>query len=106
MRRGGEGAKIKDKRFWGCAKGAKILKDLSLWDKRDDRVQDLSGGMKRRLLMAKALAHDPNILFLDEPTAGVDVELRKSMWETLKTFRESERTIILTTHYLLKKRDK
>lgn len=78
----------------------KILKDLSLWDKRDDRVQDLSGGMKRRLLMAKALAHDPNILFLDEPTAGVDVELRKSMWETLKTFRESERTIILTTHYI------
>tara|TARA_E500000331_G_scaffold320704_1_gene334432 strand:- start:10920 stop:11846 length:927 start_codon:yes stop_codon:yes gene_type:complete len=79
---------------------SKILKDLSLWDKRNDRVQDLSGGMKRRLLMAKALSHNPSILFLDEPTAGVDVELRKSMWEALKSYRDSERTIILTTHYI------
>lgn len=78
----------------------KVLRDLSLWDKRDARVMRLSGGMKRRLLIAKALAHEPQILFLDEPTAGVDVELRHDMWEMVRGLRESGVTIILTTHYI------
>jgi len=78
----------------------KLLKDLSLWDKRDSKIVALSGGMKRRVLIAKALAHEPQILFLDEPTAGVDVELRKDMWEIVRTLRASGVTIILTTHYL------
>ncbi len=78
----------------------KILKDLSLWDKRDNRIRTLSGGMKRRLLIAKALSHEPSILFLDEPTAGVDVELRKDMWIVVSALRESGVTIILTTHYI------
>jgi ABC-2 type transport system ATP-binding protein len=78
----------------------KILKDLSLWEKRDNRIMTLSGGMKRRLLIAKALAHEPKILFLDEPTAGVDVELRKDMWGVVRTLRASGVTIILTTHYI------
>ncbi|MES3008046.1 MAG: ABC transporter ATP-binding protein [Pseudomonadota bacterium] len=78
----------------------KILKDLSLWDKRDNRIRTLSGGMKRRLLIAKALSHEPSILFLDEPTAGVDVELRKDMWKVVSALRESGVTIILTTHYI------
>jgi ABC-2 type transport system ATP-binding protein len=78
----------------------RILRQLSLWDKRDSKIMTLSGGMKRRLLIAKALAHDPNILFLDEPTAGVDVELRKDMWEIVRSMRESGVTIILTTHYI------
>jgi ABC-2 type transport system ATP-binding protein len=79
---------------------AKVLKDLSLWDKKDNRIMTLSGGMKRRVLIAKALAHEPNILFLDEPTAGVDVELRKDMWNVVRTLRASGVTIILTTHYI------
>jgi len=78
----------------------KVLRDLSLWDKRDARIMRLSGGMKRRLLIAKALAHEPQILFLDEPTAGVDVELRHDMWEMVRGLRESGVTIILTTHYI------
>lgn len=78
----------------------RILRQLSLWDKRDSKIVTLSGGMKRRLLIAKALAHEPNILFLDEPTAGVDVELRKDMWEIVRSMRESGVTIILTTHYI------
>jgi ABC-2 type transport system ATP-binding protein len=78
----------------------KVLKDLSLWDKRDDRIMTLSGGMKRRVLIAKALAHEPEILFLDEPTAGVDVELRRDMWALVRKLRESGTTIILTTHYI------
>jgi ABC-2 type transport system ATP-binding protein len=78
----------------------KVLKDLSLWDKRDNKIMTLSGGMKRRVLIAKALAHEPQILFLDEPTAGVDVELRKSMWELVRQLRESGVTVILTTHYI------
>ena len=78
----------------------KVLKDLSLWDKRNDRIMNLSGGMKRRVLIAKALAHEPEILFLDEPTAGVDVELRKEMWQIVSRLRESGVTIILTTHYI------
>jgi len=77
-----------------------ILRDLSLWDKRKARVMTLSGGMKRRLLIAKALAHEPQILFLDEPTAGVDVELRRDMWEMVRGLRERGVTIILTTHYI------
>ena len=77
----------------------KVLRDLSLWDKRDDRIMTLSGGMKRRVLIAKALAHEPEILFLDEPTAGVDVELRRDMWELVRKLRQSGVTIILTTHY-------
>jgi ABC-2 type transport system ATP-binding protein len=77
-----------------------VLRDLSLWDKRDSRIMTLSGGMKRRLLIAKALSHEPRILFLDEPTAGVDVELRQGMWETVRRLRESGVTIILTTHYI------
>ena len=78
----------------------KVLKDLSLWDKKDSQIITLSGGMKRRVMIAKALAHEPQILFLDEPTAGVDVELRKSMWEVVRTLRDSGVTIILTTHYI------
>ena len=77
-----------------------VLKALSLWDKKDSQVMTLSGGMKRRLLIAKALSHEPQILFLDEPTAGVDVELRKGMWEVVRTLRDSGVTIILTTHYI------
>ncbi|WP_417521572.1 ABC transporter ATP-binding protein [Marinobacter sp.] len=78
----------------------KVLKDLSLWDKRNNRIMTLSGGMKRRLMIAKALSHEPRILFLDEPTAGVDVELRRDMWEMVRKLREDEVTIILTTHYI------
>ncbi len=78
----------------------KVLKELSLWDKRDSRIMTLSGGMKRRVLIAKALAHEPQILFLDEPTAGVDVELRKDMWQLVRELRASGVTIILTTHYI------
>ena len=78
----------------------KVLRDLSLWDKRDSKIMSLSGGMKRRVLIAKALAHEPEILFLDEPTAGVDVELRHDMWEMVRRLRESGVTIILTTHYI------
>ncbi|MBY0381294.1 MAG: ABC transporter ATP-binding protein [Xanthobacteraceae bacterium] len=78
----------------------KILKDLSLWDKRKSQIITLSGGMKRRVMIAKALAHEPQILFLDEPTAGVDVELRKSMWQVVRELRDSGVTIILTTHYI------
>src|ERR1700744_2082840 len=78
----------------------KVLKDLSLWDKKDSKIVTLSGGMKRRVMIAKALSHEPEILFLDEPTAGVDVELRKGMWEVVRTLRASGVTIILTTHYI------
>ncbi|WP_417422523.1 ABC transporter ATP-binding protein [Halomonas sp.] len=78
----------------------KVLKSLALWDKRDNRLMTLSGGMKRRVLIAKALSHEPRILFLDEPTAGVDVELRRDMWEVVRGLRESGVTIILTTHYI------
>lgn len=77
-----------------------LLKDLSLWDKKDSELMTLSGGMKRRVLIAKALSHEPKILFLDEPTAGVDVELRKDMWKIVNKLRESGVTIILTTHYI------
>lgn len=77
-----------------------ILRDLSLWEKRKDRIQTLSGGMKRRVMIAKALAHEPAILFLDEPTAGVDVELRRDMWTLVRRLRDSGVTIILTTHYI------
>ena len=78
----------------------RVLRDLSLWDKRDQNIITLSGGMKRRVLIAKALAHEPEVLFLDEPTAGVDVELRKDMWELVRKMREAGTTIILTTHYI------
>jgi ABC-2 type transport system ATP-binding protein len=78
----------------------KVLQQLSLWDRRNDRIRTLSGGMKRRVLIAKALAHEPEILFLDEPTAGVDVELRRDMWALVRRMRESGVTIILTTHYI------
>jgi ABC-2 type transport system ATP-binding protein len=78
----------------------KVLRDLSLWDKRDSKIVALSGGMKRRVLIAKALSHQPDILFLDEPTAGVDVELRKDMWQIVRALRASGVTIILTTHYI------
>lgn len=77
-----------------------LLKRLSLWDKKDEQIRYLSGGMKRRVMIAKALSHEPDILFLDEPTAGVDVELRKSMWAQVRTLQETGVTIILTTHYL------
>ena len=77
-----------------------VLRDLSLWDKRDARIMALSGGMKRRVMIAKALAHEPRILFLDEPTAGVDVELRRDMWNLIRRMRDSGVTIILTTHYI------
>ena len=78
----------------------KVLRDLSLWDKRHERIRTLSGGMKRRVLIAKALSHEPEILFLDEPTAGVDVELRRDMWAMVRALRERGVTIILTTHYI------
>ncbi len=78
----------------------KLLRDLSLWDKRDAKLQELSGGMKRRVMIAKALSHEPDILFLDEPTAGVDVELRRDMWRLVHELRERGVTIILTTHYI------
>ena len=78
----------------------KVLKDLSLWDKKDSTILALSGGMKRRVMIAKALSHEPQILFLDEPTAGVDVELRRDMWEMVRALRDSGVTIILTTHYI------
>jgi ABC-2 type transport system ATP-binding protein len=78
----------------------KVLKDLSLWDKRNEKIMALSGGMKRRVMIAKALSHEPKILFLDEPTAGVDVELRRDMWEMVRGLRENGVTIILTTHYI------
>src|SRR6185369_12397826 len=78
----------------------KVLRDLSLWDKKDSKIMMLSGGMKRRVMMAKALSHEPRILFLDEPTAGVDVELRRDMWALVRHLRESGVTIILTTHYI------
>jgi ABC-2 type transport system ATP-binding protein len=78
----------------------KVLKDLSLWDKKDAKIQALSGGMKRRVMIAKALSHEPTILFLDEPTAGVDVELRRDMWEMVRGLRDKGVTIILTTHYI------
>ena len=78
----------------------KVLRDLSLWDKKDNRIRTLSGGMKRRVLIAKALSHEPRILFLDEPTAGVDVELRRDMWNLVRQLRASGVTVILTTHYI------
>jgi ABC-2 type transport system ATP-binding protein len=78
----------------------KVLRDLSLWDKKDTKIRALSGGMKRRVMIAKALSHEPQILFLDEPTAGVDVELRRAMWEMVRSLRENGVTIILTTHYI------
>jgi ABC-2 type transport system ATP-binding protein len=79
---------------------AKVLKELSLWDKKDNKIMMLSGGMKRRVLIAKALAHEPQVLFLDEPTAGVDVELRQDMWQVVRLLRDAGVTIILTTHYI------
>jgi ABC-2 type transport system ATP-binding protein len=78
----------------------KVLRQLSLWDKKDDKIMTLSGGMKRRVMIAKALSHEPRILFLDEPTAGVDVELRKAMWQMVRRLRENGVTIVLTTHYI------
>jgi ABC-2 type transport system ATP-binding protein len=78
----------------------KVLRELSLWDKRGDKIMTLSGGMKRRVLIAKALSHEPQILFLDEPTAGVDVDLRRDMWQMVRALRETGVTIILTTHYI------
>ncbi|HRE17460.1 MAG TPA: ABC transporter ATP-binding protein [Rhodocyclaceae bacterium] len=78
----------------------KILRDLSLWDKKDNKIMTLSGGMKRRVMIAKALSHEPMILFLDEPTAGVDVELRRDMWQLVRTLQQSGVTIVLTTHYI------
>src|ERR1700674_5045001 len=90
--------------LWGKPAGpdhvAKVLQELSLWDRKDSKIMTLSGGMKRRVLIAKALSHEPQILFLDEPTAGVDVELRKDMWQIVRSLRASGVTIILTTHYL------
>jgi ABC-2 type transport system ATP-binding protein len=78
----------------------RVLKDLSLWEKKDSKIMTLSGGMKRRVMIAKALSHEPTILFLDEPTAGVDVELRRDMWQMVRGLRERGVTIILTTHYI------
>jgi len=78
----------------------KVLRDLSLWDRKDSKIMTLSGGMKRRVMIAKALVHEPQVLFLDEPTAGVDVELRKDMWQVVRSLRDSGVTIILTTHYI------
>jgi ABC-2 type transport system ATP-binding protein len=78
----------------------KVLKSLSLWDKRDTMLMMLSGGMKRRVLIAKALSHEPQVLFLDEPTAGVDVELRQDMWNVVEALRQEGVTVILTTHYI------
>jgi ABC-2 type transport system ATP-binding protein len=90
--------------LFGCAPDPahieKVLRSLSLWDKKDNRIMTLSGGMKRRVLIAKALSHEPRILFLDEPTAGVDVELRRDMWLLVRQLRETGVTIILTTHYI------
>jgi len=90
--------------LFGCAPNParvkKLLEDLALWDKRDARIMTLSGGMKRRTMIAKALSHEPSVLFLDEPTAGVDVELRRSMWRLVRELRDSGVTIILTTHYI------
>ena len=90
--------------LWGKAPNPalieKVLKELSLWDKKDSKIMTLSGGMKRRVMIAKALSHEPRILFLDEPTAGVDVELRKDMWNVVRALRDSGVTIILTTHYI------
>jgi ABC-2 type transport system ATP-binding protein len=90
--------------LFGCPKNPahieRVLRELSLWEKRDERIKELSGGMKRRVMIAKALAHEPQILFLDEPTAGVDVELRRDMWNQVAQLRESGVTIILTTHYI------
>ena len=90
--------------MFGCAPNEErieeVLRSLSLWDKRDEQIRRLSGGMKRRVMIAKALAHDPELLFLDEPTAGVDVELRRDMWRQIETLRERGVTIILTTHYI------
>jgi ABC-2 type transport system ATP-binding protein len=90
--------------LFGCAPDPafieKVLKDLSLWDKRKSRIMELSGGMKRRVMIAKALSHEPELLFLDEPTAGVDVELRRDMWALVRRLRESGVTIVLTTHYI------
>jgi ABC-2 type transport system ATP-binding protein len=83
-----------------AAKIEQILRDLSLWDKRDTKIQELSGGMKRRVMIAKALSHEPEVLFLDEPTAGVDVELRRDMWALVRRLRDTGVTIILTTHYI------
>jgi ABC-2 type transport system ATP-binding protein len=83
-----------------AARLRRVLEDLSLWERRDSKVMTLSGGMKRRMLIAKALAHDPQILFLDEPTAGVDVELRRDMWQLVRGLRDTGVTIILTTHYI------
>ncbi|MFW2392874.1 MAG: ABC transporter ATP-binding protein [Methyloceanibacter sp.] len=83
----------------------KVLKDLALWDKKDSKLITLSGGMKRRVLIAKALSHEPSVLFLDEPTAGVDVELRKEMWQVIRDLRDSGVTIILTTHYIQEAED-
>ncbi len=82
------------------ARVEQVLRDVSLWDRKDARIMELSGGMKRRVMIAKALAHDPSILFLDEPTAGVDVELRRDMWAMVRRLRDSGVTIILTTHYI------
>jgi ABC-2 type transport system ATP-binding protein len=84
----------------GPAHIEKVLRDLSLWDRRDSKIMTLSGGMKRRVLIAKALSHEPQILFLDEPTAGVDIELRRDMWEMVRSLRATGVTIILTTHYI------
>jgi ABC-2 type transport system ATP-binding protein len=90
--------------LFGCppnpARVEAVLRDLSLWDKKDAKIMTLSGGMKRRTMIAKALAHEPKVLFLDEPTAGVDVELRRSMWRLVRSLRDSGVTIILTTHYI------
>jgi len=90
--------------LFGCPPGPayveQLLKDLSLWDKRKAKIMELSGGMKRRVMIAKALSHEPEILFLDEPTAGVDVELRRDMWELVRKLRDTGVTIILTTHYI------
>lgn len=90
--------------LFGCAPNRayieKLLRDLSLWDKQNDRIMSLSGGMKRRVMMAKALSHEPEILFLDEPTAGVDVELRRDMWMLVRSLRDRGVTVILTTHYI------
>jgi ABC-2 type transport system ATP-binding protein len=90
--------------LFGCAPDAafceRVLRELSLWDRRDAKIMTLSGGMKRRVMIAKALSHEPQILFLDEPTAGVDVELRRDMWQLVRQLRDSGVTIILTTHYI------
>src|ERR687894_3007337 len=83
----------------------KVLRDLSLWDRKDSKIITLSGGMKRRVMIAKALSHEPQILFLDEPTAGVDVEVRREMWEMVRSLRATGVTIILTTHYILEAED-